>query len=151
MRLKRFIEFWSKIVGIFLIGEESQGPYHGGAKTPVQYNAGALNKALKAMMGQTALIRSRPILPWTNPKPQLGGTRSCKPLPRLGQDRGSPDVGVGPQIIGGRSQDRSPDLCKLPAGPTMETLMIASTIVDVATIIAFGAAVSLMAMMFLLY
>ena len=148
MRLKRFIEFWSKIVGIFLIGEESQGPYHGGAKTPVQYNAGALNKALKAMMGQTALIRSRPILPWTNPKPQLGGTRSCKPLPRLGQDRGSPDVGVGPQIIGGRSQDRSPDLCKLPAGLT---LMIASTIVDVATIIAFGAAVSLMAMMFLLY
>jgi hypothetical protein len=33
----------------------------------------------------------------------------------------------------------------------METLMIASTIIDVATIIAFGAAVSLMAMMFLLY
>ena len=101
MRLKRFIEFWSRKVGIFLIAEESQGPCHGGAKTPVQYNAGALNKALKAMMGQ-ALNRSRPILPWTNPKPQLGGTRSCKPLPRLGQDRGSPDVGVVPQIIGGR-------------------------------------------------
>jgi hypothetical protein len=40
---------------------------------------------------------------------------------------------------------------QLPAGLTMEKLMIASTIVDVATIIAFGAAVSLMAMMFLLY
>jgi hypothetical protein len=56
-----------------------------------------------------------------------------------------------PQIIGGGSKDRSPDVCKLPAGLTMEKLMIASTIVDVAAIIAFGAAVSLMAMMFLLY
>ena len=67
------------------------------------------------------------------------------------QDRGSPDVGVRSQIIGGGSQDRSPDLCKLPAGLTMGKLMIASTIVDVAAIIAFGAAVSLMAMTFLLY
>ena len=98
--------------------------------------------------GQSAALRSREWGTATAFALLTAATTRCSaPYAECSYAPGKP-VGAKYQNVGSQSQDRSPDLCKLPAGLTMGKLMIASTIVDVAAIIAFGAAVSLMAMTF---